>query len=492
MSENINIKCDEIACLAHGQAVVEARQAVDGECKILSACAHAEATPGEVFTGEARYNGKVAFDCLVLTGDKVDCVSATAEFSDKIASPAIVAGMNVILMPETVNVEAVADGGAIKLTAVVDTAAIAVTGAETDCLVDPEPGVYAEKRTVERCVLKSQQTETVYVTDSIASDKLGEILFVTGRAVINGAEAADGAIKVTGALYSYIVARAEDGMINSERVVTPFVKDISAFGANASDVAYAFAFVDACSASVIVGENRTEISATLGINAIAVECKETEVIADVFCADNEITAETAQIKCFAAEPMITVTDAVDGQISLGAERLAADNVLCVTGTYCALSSVMPDDKRVTAEGLVGGDIVYYNAEKNTSDSIAFRLPFSIPLNVNKLADEIEATAVVTDVSVRIRRESVFDIKAEIAFTLRSSACKTETVVKSVTLGEAIPRPDASVIVHIAKPGETLWQAAKALCCSPERVTEQNQCSAPYSGGERLVNFCNKM
>ena len=140
---------------------------------------------------------------------------------------------------------------------------------------------------------------------------------------------------------------------------------------------------------------------------------------------------------------------------------------------------------------MGGDIVYYNAEKNAVDSLSFRLPFSMPLSVHTDAKNAHVTACVTDVAVRVRRESVFDIKAEIAFTVMSSTPQSCRIIESVGMGEAIPRPDASVIIHIAKAGETLWQAAKALCCSPERVEQQNDATAPYAGGERLVNFCSK-
>lgn len=489
MSENNKIKCDGPS-IAHGQAVVEARSTVDGECKILSVSAHAEATPGEVFTGEARYNGKVTFDCIALAGDKLDGFSVVAEFSDKIVSSDIASGMSVALIPEVVNTEASADGGAVKLTAVVDVTAIAVTSAEYGCVTELPDNVYAETQTVEHCEKRAGETETVYLTDGIDAGGISEVLFAAGRAVVTGADAQDGAVKVTGAVYGYTVGRTADGMITSTRTVTPFVKEISALGAAAGNVAYAFCSVESYTATM--SDGRIELAATLCISTIAFECIETEAVTDVFCADNEFTVETDTACCCAVEQMSTVTDTVDGQISLGADRLAADTVMCVNGAYCTLSSIEADDKRATVEGLVGGDIVYYNAEKNTSDMISFRLPFSIPLPMTKHAGRVEATATVTDVSVRIRRESVFDIKAEIAFTLRPSTCKTVTVVKSVALGEPVPRPDAAIIVHIAKKGETLWQAAKALCCAPERVTEQNVgCSAPYAGGEKLINFCNK-
>ena len=84
MPENNKIKSDEICAIARGQAVVEARQMLDGDCRVLSAAAVADVRPSEVFAGEARYAGKVKFDCLLLCEDGIRAVGAVADFSDKI------------------------------------------------------------------------------------------------------------------------------------------------------------------------------------------------------------------------------------------------------------------------------------------------------------------------------------------------------------------------------------------------------------------------
>lgn len=491
MSENIKIKSDELSFAARGQAVVEARQPLESECRILSVSATAATTPSEVFAGEARYIGKVKFDCIVLTNGRVECMSVVAEFSDKIASPTIVAGATVNIVPEVINVEASAEGGTLKAVAVVDTTAVVVASDEYSCLSDPDDGIYAEKRAVEYCTVCAEQSETAYVTDSVSGAKCAEILCSTSRAVVTAAEAVDGEIKVSGSVYTNVVIRTDDDMVSSCKIVTPFVKNIAALGANDGNIAFADAAVTESVATLVADENRIELAVTLALNATAFACRTAEVVTDVFCADYEIEPKTAEAKYCRVEPLATVTDTVDGQIPIADDRLAADNVLCVSGAFVTVTSASIEDKRVTVEGLVGGDIVYYNAEKNAVDSLSFRLPFSMPLSVHTDAVNAHVAACVTDVSVRVRRESVFDIKAEIAFTVTSSTPQSCTLIESVGVGAAIPRPDASVIVHIAKAGETLWQAAKALCCSPERVEQQNDATAPYAGGERLVNFCSK-
>lgn len=491
MPETKRIISDDIKKLARGQAVVEARQPVEGECRILSASATACVRQGEVFAGEVRYTGKVRFDCIVLADGKPECVSFTAEFSDRIADGNITAGMATALDAEVINCEANVDGGAIKAIAVVDTALVSALRCECDCLTEPEQGVYAERKKVKHCTVVVSPTETLYISDSVGDIKATEALCPISRAVVTAAECATDEIKLSGAVYTTVLLRSADGMVSAYRVVTPFVKSISAPGATEDDLAFATVSVSDSTATLTESEdgNTLELAVTLVASATVARITEVETVADVFCADNELDVGAETLKLCVCEPLVTVIDNVDGQIPLDADRLAADSVLCVGGAFCQVSAARVEDGRVTVEGLTGGNIIYYNAENNAIDSLSYRIPFSMPLDIHTSCAEADVTAVVTDVTVRVRRESVFDVKTEIAFTARLSDRDEAHVITSVKRGAEIARPDATVIVHIAREGETLWQAAKALCCSPERVEEQNAATAPYAGGERLVNFC---
>lgn len=492
MPENISIKSDDLSEIARGQAVVEARQTLDGECRVLSVSATCAVVPGEVFAGEARYSGKVKFDCLVMQDGKIACITAVADFSDKISAAAFASGMNPVISSEITNTEAAFENGTLKLTAVIDTVAYAVTHCDFNCMSECADGIYTEKRDVEYCTAVSETTETAYITDGMSDVKASEILCALSRVAVSGAECRDDEVKLTGTVYTDVIVRTDDDLASTRRMVTPFVKSLSAPGVTPENIAIASASVSDSTATLTAdGEYKSiELAITLRLCATVVEKNTRAVAVDVFCADNEIETAYVDAKLCTAEPFATVTDSVDGQVALDKDRLAADNVMCVTNTFCTVTQSSVEDKRVNIEGLVGGDIVYYNAEKNAVDSIAFRLPFAMPLALHTEADAACITAVVTDVNVKIRRESVFDVKAEIAFSARLTSCRNIKAVCSVKLGEPIARPDATVIVHIAKPGETLWQAARALCCSPERVQEQNAAvQSPYVGGERLINVC---
>ncbi len=493
MSELNVIKSDGIGEIARGQAVVEARHDPGFDCRVLSVSASVYARPTEVFSGEARYSGKVRFDCLVLHDGKAECISSVAEFSDKISSPEITAATSPIIVPEIVNAEAVKADGIIKTVAVVDTKLYSSSRCEAECAALPDDGIFAETKTVDYATVVCESTDTAYISDSMSDVKATEIVATSSRVVVTGEECGTDEIKISGAVYTDIIVRTEDGLIASYRMVTPFSKSASAPGVTGDCIAFCECAVADSSATYAPddGENRLDLAVTLQMDVKAVKRESAVAVSDVFCVDSELEVAETEAKICNLEPLQCTIDTVDGQIKLDKDKDPADNVLCVTGAFCRISDAKNENGRVYVEGLVGGDIVYYNAEKNNVDSIAFRLPFSMPLSVSTDCDCVDVCASVTDVSVRIRRESVFDIKAEVAFRVRAKHCETVKLVKSVRRGEPIARPDATVIVHIAKPDETLWQAAKALGCSPDRVTAQNEATAPYKGGERLVNFCGK-
>lgn len=490
MSENCIIKSDEIAKIASGQAVVEARQALGFDCRVLSVSAGVYAMPGEVFAGEARYSGKVKFDCIVIRDDKPECVSAVAEFTDKISSSEITAATVPVLMPEVINAEAQVVDGMLKAIAVVDSALYGVKRCSTECAGELENGVYAEKTELEYDTVVSEATDTAYISDSMSDVKTGEVMYTSSTPALTKVECGSGEVTISGAVYTDIIVKTEDGLIASYRMVTPFIKSASAPDVTEDCRAQAVCQIADSAVTLVTDDvdNRIDLSLTLRMDVKAVKRNSATVNTDVFSADYELDTETIEAEICRHDPVACAIDAVDGQVTLEADKGGADNVLCVGASSCRITAAEVKNGRVNAEGLVCGDIVYYNAEKNAVDCMAFKLPFSAPLSVTTEAAEADIQATVTEVAVKVRRGSVFDIKAEIAFCVTAKTCEKVKFVKSVSCGEPIARPNATVIVHIAKAGETLWQAAKALGCSPELVREQNAAVPPYKGGERLVNF----
>ena len=123
-------------------------------------------------------------------------------------------------------------------------------------------------------------------------------------------------------------------------------------------------------------------------------------------------------------------------------------------------------------------------------SAAVELPFSLTVSANlKEGDVVTARGIVTNVNVKIRRDGELEIKADIA--VEYSACREEVkyIISELAVGEERALPTGAVAIHIARKGETLWDAAKALGTTPENVLLQNPGIAlPLSGGERVLTY----
>ena len=369
MSEVIKFRSDGIKRAARAQAVVEATKPVEGDSRVLSVTATPSTRPGDVFAGEVRYTGKVIFDCVVLNGGKVEVESVVAEFSDKATSPDITTGVSVSLIPEVINAEASIDGGVLKAVAVVDTCVYINTNEDCECVAQPDEDIYCEKKTLSVSTVVAQPTETVYVSDTVYDTKAAEVVGCISRAVVMSAECFDGEVKVSGAVYSTVITRTEDGMISSTRVVSPFIKTLVSPGIGGGCTAFATACVSDTVATLTVSAdgNNIELSITLVLCASVVKTEEKSAVTDVFCANSELAVSEEKLPLYSCEPIATVVDSIDGQVKLEPDRLAADNVCAVTNTFCTVSDSRVENGRVTVEGLAGGDIIYYNAEKDTVD-----------------------------------------------------------------------------------------------------------------------------
>ena len=89
----------------------------------------------------------------------------------------------------------------------------------------------------------------------------------------------------------------------------------------------------------------------------------------------------------------------------------------------------------------------------------------------------------------IRRDGELEIKADIAVEYSATRSEVKYVICELALGEERALPTGAVAIHIARKGETLWEAAKALGTTPENVLLQNPgISLPLSGGERVITY----
>ncbi len=479
--------------LAEGQAVIEARLIPQGYSvgKVLSASAEVSVTCGEVFTGEARYSGKANFRVLVLDGDGI-CRSLdyVAEFTDKLTGDGITAGSQPVLECSVLDTDiALATEQEIKLVCVAQVRLMGVGSGDIRCLTDGGEGIYTHDDRLNYTRLGAKGSESQPVTDTANAGDVDELLFCEPRCTVVKRVANIDMISVEGVIITDITARKGDSIV-SIRHETPFTCELAAIGTHSSDICFVGATVSSCSAELIGGESASvALSYTLMLNYCTYSEDSVNPVCDAFSVSNEllISGESIKMPVPLCEDMFF--ERVEGKVTLDESMPAADRILAVCGSRLSITGAEAADGKLTAEGMVACGVVYAT-EDGQKASAAVELPFSITVSAPlKEGDTVTAKGIVTDVTVKVRRDGELDIKADIA--VEYSACREEVkyVISQLDLGEERALPTGAVAIHIARKGETLWEAAKALGTTPENVLLQNPGIAlPLSGGERIVTY----
>ena len=78
---------------------------------------------------------------------------------------------------------------------------------------------------------------------------------------------------------------------------------------------------------------------------------------------------------------------------------------------------------------------------------------------------------------------------EVLLEIYAAGSSTKCVITDLSEGEARIIPSSAISVHVARPGETLWDVAKATGSTPELVMLQNpDLELPLKGGERVLVY----
>lgn len=483
--------------IASAQAVAEARLLpAPGTviARVLSITAASRVGASEVFAGEARYGGRVDFTVLFVDVDgKNHSITHSTDFSDKIESPLVTADMKADFTSEVLDTDVVnVSSGEIKLAAVVEIRLDADTSEEIRYLTGGT-GVYSDGEEIEYCVFKAGGTGTANLSSTIQDVKITDILASEYRAVVTTRTAATDSITVNGLIIGDILGETEDGLAASYRTEIPFSEEFAADGARAGDVVLARACV--CGTPRI--ESDEDGSAIISdyeltVNYAVYGEEKTEIVSDVFSATNELMVTSESATVCRPRLNVTLTDRVEGSVTLEVNMPIADNILGMTAQRVTVSNAVASaDDEMLVEGVVSGNVIYYCAEANSENSVAVELPFSLKISVPGLQedDEVYARGTVISTTLKIRRGNEIDVRAEVAFEVCAAGSTTKCVITDLTEGEARIIPSSAISVHVAAKGETLWDVAKATGSTPELVMLQNpDLELPLKGGERVIVY----
>ena len=482
------------------QAVVEARLLASGGVlisKVLSIAADCASAIGDVFTAEARYSGKVNFKVMFVCQEgNLHSMDYTAEFTDKLLCTNIHGGLrpsvhSVILDTDIVS----ADEREIKLACVVETSLDATDTTEYSVLVNAPDDIYLEKKQLEFSRLVAESYPTFALTETIAL-KAGTVLLSEARIVTTKRTAGFDSAILEGNIFCDLTLADENGMLHNLTHITAFKEEFSLEGTR--DDNFMLATAALTNHTVAVEHDGEKFSATIEFAARAelraFSTDTLEIVEDCFSVGHDLELATSELQLAQHKFCTNFTDRVEGSVTLDNAMPLADNILAITGSKLHIASITANEGRLTYDGIVSCNVIFWASENNTRHSVAVELPFSIGANNNmaEATDEFLAKGIVTNVAARIVRGTEIQIKADIDAEITALASVTKTAITALELGQERPVSDSAFSVHVGRAGESLWDVAKALGITPESVEQQNpNTQLPLVGGERLMCYRQK-
>jgi hypothetical protein len=491
------IKLNSRRRLCQTQAVVEARLLPQPNiviARVLSIACDGAVTASEIFAGEARYIGRVNFKVLFVDVDgKNHSMDYNADFSDKVADERIAAGLKAHFSASVLDTDILSvNAGEIKLASVVEIKLDADMDEQLRFLSGGGEGIYTHDEPLEYCRLISGGSRTVTLNDVLSDVKISRLLLAESKPVIYKRDTGVDCVTVEGAVITEICGETEDGLLAGYRTVTNFSEEFSAEDARPGDTALTAAAVTPKITLESEEDGRfLSLEYALTVEYSVFAAQSCGAVIDAFSVTNELLTNVQSVDVYQNKLNATVTDRVEGNVTLDVSMPIVDNILAATALRLNITNMPAGDGEATIEGIVSGNIIYYSAEANSKNSVAVELPFSIKTRVDGVepADELTGRGIVTDAVVKIRRGNEIDIRTGVAIELNACRKCQKCVITELTAGEEREVPDAAISIHIAKSKETLWDVAKALGITPELVLVQNpNLTLPLGGGERIIAY----
>ena len=480
------------------QAVVEARLLSRGGVlisKVLSIATDCTVTPSEVFSGEARYQGRVSFKVIFIDAEgKNHSMDYNADFTDKLLSEGVSAGLKPLLSAVILDTDIVTvDERELKLACVVEVALDAVVSEDVNALIKGGENVYTHDDRVDFLRLVADNSVSFTETLDISELKSGKILLSEARAVTTDRRKGLDGVIVEGKIICDLTCEDEEGSIYSIHRVMSFLEEIPAPDIREGGFMFATCILNSHSVTVETdGEKNTAALEFVLTGFIRVLTDDLfHPIVDAFSVTNELKSIGQSLTICKNKYNGSFEDRVEGAVTLDINMPIADSILAVTGAKLNIASASAtSDGHVTYDGIVSANIIYYSAETNVKSSVAVELPFSFTTAMDAvIGDTVTARGCVTNLATKILRGNEIQIKADIEVEVLISGSETKYIMTDLILGEERVLQTAAFSVHVAKGGETLWDVAKALGMTPEIVLTQNPgLSLPLAGGERVMAY----
>ena len=481
------------------QAVVEGEVALPGglreETNVLSAEAMAVLDRSDVQTDRVDADGKVTFHVLYTQGDPtlVSALEASAEFSHSIDFTGAQNGMNAPVSLTVEHVEANAQGGRLRL--------MAILRVHARVFSDEPLSVVTGVRNVEGLMMKTETLSCLRTLASGAQDvlvrdecELGAVLqimdtlYATATATVQDVMGGEERATISGNVLLEVTHRS--AMPSRPIVVTrhtiPFEETLPLMGENGDQLCCDAVVKDVAVLSQEGAEDgartmRAEV--LLGLSAHATGSRDVCLLLDAYTTQGELLTPVMKPVRRALRHHQVYT-AESGKLTLlldGQPPARTPLRACLRPIITELSRV---GGKLNVEGMMEVNLLYMTDDSEVPQSYQTEEPFrmsftcdlSCPESLVLSPSNIEVTGITSD-------------RVEVKYILHVSCYDVllgdEPLVVDV-LEEPAQPAEPGILLCFSQPDESLWDIAKRYRVSCDSLKRMNPALEDGTAGERVI------
>ncbi|MDR3022132.1 MAG: DUF3794 domain-containing protein, partial [Clostridiales bacterium] len=438
---------DSLLRLAVGQVVVETLIIPKSDApieQILSISTNTVVNPAEVFVGEARYHGTMFYRVLYVDNSGQNhFLEHNVDFSDKFNHDGIVQATRPIFSSYALDTDTISVSPTeIRLATVVEVQMDAVVNNAIHHLSTGGEGIYTNTLPIDFSKVLHDGVDSFVLSDNFVDPKAIRTLSAEATAILKSSVPGLDVVVCSGTLVSNICFETEGGMFKTLFHSIPFVQEVGAPGVNAQSTVFASVDIKSFKVGECTEGGSINLEAQLNVRVIAFSQSEFVPVIDVFSVTHDLVAKPQSHNFSTVKMQLFGEDRVEGSVSLQDNLPLADTIMAVNGNRLNISQARSNGNSIVVEGVFSSNIVYYNADQNSKNSLKVELPFSISIAVasgnstyvlNDL-NQIIPSASVLNVTTRIRRGNEIDVRVDVGFSFVVSESKSVTVIKELEMG----------------------------------------------------------
>ena len=483
------------------QAVVEGEVALPGglreETIILSAQAMAVVEKVTVQNGRADADGKVIFHVLYTQGDptRINTLEAAADFSQTIDLPLARAGMNVPVSLTTEHVEASAQGGRLKLMAILKLYARLFSEEPLRMVggLRPADGLMQKTETLQTCRTVALGQQDVLVRDEC---ELGEVLqitdtlYATATASVQDVMGGEERVTITGSieLEVYHLSAMPSRPLVITRHSIPFEETLPLSGEE-GDLLTADAVIR--DVAVLSQDGQEEGQRTLraevliGLTAQMTKRRDVCLLLDAYATSGDLLCPQMQptSRVLAQRQVHT---AESGKMTLLLDGQPPVRTPLAAHLRPIVTDVSKTGGKLTVEGMMEVCLLYMTDDTAAPQSYCTEEPFRIAFACD-LSQPEALTLQTTGVEVSCVTSDRVEIKYILHLSCYDVALGSEPFVTDLSRQPA-PADDSGILICFSQPGESVWDIAKRyrVSCDSLRAMNPALSSAEVTDGQRVI------